>query len=40
LGKAYFTKVDDEVKGKLWDYTELKDIVVKGCGVSPRFNEM
>lgn len=40
LGKAYFTKVHDEVKGKLWDFTELKDIIASGYGVNPRFNEM
>jgi len=40
LGKAYFTKVNEEVKAKLWDYTELKDIIVSGYGVNPRFNEI
>ncbi|PKY39580.1 hypothetical protein RhiirA4_393647 [Rhizophagus irregularis] len=40
LGKAYFTKVNEVVNGKLWDYTELKDIIVSGHGVNPRFNEI
>jgi hypothetical protein len=40
LGKAYFTKVNEEVKGRLWDYTDLKDVIVSGHNVNPRFNEM
>ncbi|GES92194.1 hypothetical protein GLOIN_2v1592315 [Rhizophagus clarus] len=40
LGKAYFTKVNEEVKGKLWDFSDLKDVIVSGYGVNPRFNEI
>jgi len=40
LGKAFFTKVNNEVKGKLWDFSDLKDVIVSGYGVNPRFNEI
>jgi hypothetical protein len=40
LGKAIFTGVDKRVRSSLWEFTDLKDVLVSGHGVKPRFIEV
>ncbi|RIA87972.1 hypothetical protein C1645_262147 [Glomus cerebriforme] len=40
LGKTFFSNVGDDIKGKLWEFTDLKDVLVSGYGVKPKFREI
>lgn len=40
LGKVLWSNLTTETQKKIWDFHDIKDIVMKECGVAPLFNNM
>ncbi|KAI8383987.1 hypothetical protein BD560DRAFT_322390 [Blakeslea trispora] len=40
LGKIFWTKITPEIQKQIWNFQDLKDILVKERGVQPRFSDV
>jgi hypothetical protein len=40
VGKVLWTNVKPEINGKIWEFSDINDIVVRELGVCPRFTNM
>ncbi|KAI8078021.1 uncharacterized protein B0P05DRAFT_471183 [Gilbertella persicaria] len=40
LGKVFWNKVTPEIQKQIWNFQDLKDILVKEHGISPKFNNV